>query len=98
MKKLNEELTLYKPALAQKPQIVAVNKVDLPEVQSRLLELKNLFKSSGVRAHFISGITRQGVSELMSAIAEMLDSVREDETESETPPVVFSPKPKARRG
>lgn len=96
MKKLNEELTLYKPALAQKPQIVAVNKVDLPEVQSRLLELKNLFKSSGVRAHFISGITRQGVPELMSAIAEMLDSVREDETE--TPPVVFRPKPKTRRG
>jgi hypothetical protein len=34
----------------------------------------------------------------MSAIAEMLDSVREDETESETPPVVFRPKPKTRRG
>ncbi len=59
---------------SQKNRKMGIPGEDLPEVQSRLLELKNLFKSSGVRAHFISGITRQGVPELMSAIAEMLDS------------------------
>lgn len=95
---LNKELALYKPALAQKPQIVAVNKVDLPEVQARLLGIKDVFKSRGVRVYFISGITRQGVDELMSAIADILDRVGEPELEAETPPMVFRPKPKTRQG
>jgi GTP-binding protein len=95
--KLNNELALYKPVLAQKPQIVAVNKIDLPEVQARLLQIKDSFKSRGVKVYFISGVTGQGIPELMSAIVEMLESTGEGELEGATPMMVFRPKPIDRR-
>ena len=41
MMRVNEELALFDPALARKPQIVALNKIDLPEVQARLKEIKD---------------------------------------------------------
>lgn len=97
MDKLNRELSLYKPELAEKPQIVAVNKVDLPKVQARLPEIKGLFESRGVRIFVISGITGQGVKELMSEIADTLDKVGVGKIEVEPAPVVFRPKPKNKR-
>jgi len=95
--KLNNELSLYKPELAKKPQIVAVNKVDLPEVQARMTKTRELFESHGIRVHFISGITRQGVAGLMSEIADMLTRIGGNKIEVEPPPVVFRPKPKIKR-
>jgi GTP-binding protein len=97
VKNLNMELALYKPSLAEKPQLVAVNKIDLPQVQARLPEIKQLFSSLGMRVFFISAITKQGVSELVSEMAEILERVREATAASETPVAVFRPKPKVRR-
>ena len=94
---LNRELSLYKSELAEKPRIIAVNKVDLPEVQARLPEIEKLFKSHGLKIHFISGVTGQGLKELMSEIADMLDAIDLNKAESEPLPVVFRPKPKTRR-
>jgi GTP-binding protein len=77
---------------------VVVNKVDLPEVQARLPEIRQLFSSLGIKAFFISAITKQGVSELISEIAKILEEVQEKGTGSEVPMAVFRPKPKVRRG
>ncbi len=98
MNNLNMELALYKPEMAQKPQVVVVNKVDLPEVQARLPEIRQLFSSLGVKAFFISAMTKQGVSELVSEIAKILEEVQEKGTGAEVPMAVFRPKPKVRRG
>jgi GTP-binding protein len=98
MSNLNRELALYKSEMAQKPQVVVVNKVDLPEVQARLPEIGQLFSSLGVKAFFVSAITKHGVSELMSETAKILDEVQEKGTGSEVPMAVFRPKPKVRRG
>jgi len=98
MNNLNRELALYKPEMAQKPQVVVVNKVDLPEVQARLPEIRQLFSSLGVKAFFISAITQQGVSEFVLEIDRMLEEVQEKCAGSEVPMAVFRPKPKVRRG
>lgn len=98
MNNLNTELALYKPSLAQKPQLVAVNKIDLPQVQARLPEIRQIFNSLGMTVFFISAITKQGVPELVSGMAEMVDRVGEERTVSETPVAVFRPKPKVKRG
>jgi len=97
MKSLNAELALYKPEMAQKPQIVAVNKVDLPEVQAQLTEIGQLFGSMGTKVFFVSGITKQGLPELMSEIISVLDMVGEESAGLEAPIAVFRPKPKGRR-
>ncbi|WP_345326533.1 Obg family GTPase CgtA [Candidatus Villigracilis proximus] len=41
---INSELALFDPKLATKPQIVAINKIDQPDVQERLKEIKASFK------------------------------------------------------
>jgi GTP-binding protein len=97
MNNLNKELALYNPEMAQKPQLAVINKVDLPEVQARLPEIRQLFHSLGLNAFFISAITKQGLSELMSEIVRMLEMVREQLAGSEAPIAVFRPKPKVRR-
>lgn len=97
MQKLNAELALYNPALAEKPQVVVVNKIDLPEVQSRMSELRELFGSLGIKVFFVSAIARQGMAELISEITEMLDRAREEWAAPEMPTAVFRPKPKVKR-
>jgi len=94
----NTELALYKQSLLQRPQIVAINKIDLPEVQARITKIKEMFSPTGVHVYFISCKTGQGVSELMSAVADSLERVSTSKAEQEEPMAVFRPKPKSRRG
>lgn len=96
MDKLNQELAWYKPELAQKPQVVAVNKIDLPQVQQRLPEIKREFSARDIKVFFISAMAGEGISELMAAVAELLQ-VGEKEAMEEAPLQVFRPKPKDRR-
>ncbi len=97
MNSLNRELALYKPEMERKPQLVAVNKVDLPEVQVQLPELRQLFKFLGIRVLFISAVTGQGLSELMTEIMTMLEKVGDMPVGPEVPIAVFKPKPRGRR-
>jgi GTP-binding protein len=97
MNKLNRELELYKPQIAKKPQIVAVNKVDLPEVYRRIPDTDGLFKSAGTKAFFISAAKGEGLSELLSEITNMLDAAKDVPIGAEVPVKVFRPQPKIRR-
>jgi GTP-binding protein len=68
----NAELALFDPFLVKKPQVVALNKVDQPEVQARLKELKTKFKKQKVGLMGVSALARSGVRELLLAAAEKL--------------------------
>lgn len=97
MKKLNLELAKYKQILAEKPQLVVVNKIDLPEVQARLSEIRQIFNNLGIKVCFVSAITGEGVPELVSELIRMLDKAREEPIASGEPITVFRPKPKVGR-
>jgi GTPase len=47
---INSELALFDPQLGQKPQIVALNKMDLPEVRQRWPDLQKELKRRGHKA------------------------------------------------
>jgi len=70
---INEELRLYSPALAARPQIVAVNKMDIPEAVEHWSELRRQLGRNGTQVLAISGATRQGIPELLTAVTRMLD-------------------------
>jgi GTP-binding protein len=95
MVRVNNELSLFDSALAEKPQLVAVNKIDLPEVQARLAQAKDAFNNSGITVHFISALSREGVSELMVETAKVLQMVSRlrPETAGITPGKIFRPRP-----
>jgi GTP-binding protein len=62
---INSELALFDPNLAKKPQIVALNKIDQPEVQERLKEIKASFKKKKVDLLTVSALARTGTHELL---------------------------------
>ena len=95
MIRVNSELSLFDSALAKKPQLVVVNKIDLPQVQARLGEIKEAFSSAGTTALFISAATGEGVPELMAEIMKMLEQVSvEKEAGERIPRKVFHPQPR----
>ncbi len=69
---INEELRLYHPELAERPQVVALNKADLPEAQANLDRLRAAIGRAPGELFVISGATRQGVDELIQAVAARL--------------------------
>jgi GTP-binding protein len=74
MAQVNTELSLFDSALAKKPQLLAVNKVDLPQVKARQEELRESFKAVGTDVFFVSAVSGQGIDGLMAAVAKVLKS------------------------
>jgi GTP-binding protein len=96
MIQVNNELSIFDSELIKKPQIVAINKIDLPQVRERMPEINKIFKDIGIKVHFISAFTGEGVPELMSEVMSQLDRIS---PQQETPAVeetfaVFHPQPK----
>jgi GTP-binding protein len=94
MARVNAELSLFDSALAQKPQLVVVNKIDLPEVQVRLADLKSAFRDAGIPVFFISAATGEGVTGLMAEAVELLEKVSRLEPGERLPKTVFRPRPR----
>jgi GTP-binding protein len=69
---VREELRLFRPELAAKPQIVAANKVDALGEPSRLARLAARAVSLGLPCVPVSAATGQGVSTLLEAIWRVL--------------------------
>jgi GTP-binding protein len=69
---INTELALFDESLALKPQVVAVNKGDLPDVQARWPDLRAALSARGMEASLISGAAGQGVREVLYAAKALL--------------------------
>jgi len=95
MTRVNTELGLYDATLARKPQLVVVNKIDLPEVRARLGEMVDMFRSIGIEPMAVSAVTGEGVTELMARAHDVLKQV--GDINSEPPAKVFRPGPRGRR-
>jgi GTP-binding protein len=92
---INSELALFDPNLAKKPQLVALNKIDQPEVQERLTDIQRKFKKQKVKFVTISALARTNTRELLLKAAEILASAPLLE-EIELPTPVYRPKEDAR--
>lgn len=66
---LNEELGLYNKRLLKKTQIVACNKMDLPEAAVNLEKFKSKINN---KIYPVSALKDEGLDELLCAIAEAL--------------------------
>ena len=94
--RVNAELSLYDSALARKPQLVVVNKIDLPQVRTRLAGLEETFAAVGTTAFFISAATGEGVNKLVAEAAKVLTDVSTgQETGIRIPKKVFRPQPRS---
>ncbi len=71
---IDQELALHSPALAEKPQVVAVNKIDLPDARKAALALRRaLSRRKPAREVFpISAVTGEGLDALLDAVSAVL--------------------------
>ncbi len=76
---INDELAAYSPELAAKPQIVAINKMDLVETRDQLQRLTDALTGQGFEVHAISAATGDGVQELLRRTLELLRELPETE-------------------
>jgi GTP-binding protein len=74
---INTELALFDEELGQKPQVVAVNKADLPDVQTRWTDLEAQLKSHGVEPMLISAVAGTNVRQLLYRAAQLLTDTPE---------------------
>ena len=78
---INGELVEFDAAMADKPMIVALNKVDLPEAQENLPRLRATLEGEGHTVFGISAATGQGVPDLLNHVAARMREIREVEAE-----------------
>jgi GTPase len=71
---MNRELALYDPELAARPQIVVLNKIDIPEVRRRKAQLARTFAKRDVTLLAISAATGEGTAELLESVWRALPS------------------------
>lgn len=69
---INEELRLFNPQLAQKSQMIVLNKQDLPSAHAHWPAVQALAEERGAPAMFISAATQTGVRDLMRRAMDML--------------------------
>ena len=84
---INSEMALFDPQLAQKPQVVALNKIDLPDVQARWPEIKRILEEKGYQPLAISAAAHTHVAELLWKASELLKTTPELEAEVVEMPV-----------
>jgi GTP-binding protein len=87
---INAELALFDPGLADKPQVLAINKVDLPEVVERLQSLTSAFGKLGHKPYAISALAQTGLRPLLTAAYDAVSQVRPRQEAGEVP--VYRPK------
>ncbi len=78
---INRELREYDEQLAQRPQIVVLNKMDVPEAQEHWPELKAKAEAAGYPVFAISAVAQQGTDELMQYTARRLKEIQQEEAE-----------------
>lgn len=70
---INKELEHYNPELLERPQIVALNKIDLPYVRENAKKEVALFKKKGIILHLFSAVTGEGMKEILNGIIKKLN-------------------------
>ena len=79
---INRELENYSHTLAQKPQVIAANKMDavFDKEDSPLEKIRAEFEPKGIRVFPISAVSGQGMKELLYYVRSMLDGMTEGPT------------------
>ncbi len=92
---INSEMALFDESLAEKPQLVVLNKIDMPEVQARQKKIERAIRSHGYDFMAISALARTGLDAVIKKAAEMLQNAPTPREVIELPVYKASEDPRA---
>ncbi len=77
--KINNELKAYNADIANRPQVIAANKIDAIFTEDDPVQrLKDEFEPQGVKVFPISGVTGQGIKELLYYVSNELQHLDQE--------------------
>ena len=79
---LNRELALFDNTLSQKPQIVALNKIDTPEGKGKIPRLRRYFQKQKKEFYPISALTAEGLNRLLGALVDRIPRNKAEDVDS----------------
>jgi GTP-binding protein len=93
LKTINGELAAFGHGLMDKPQIVAINKLDMPKARDRFPVLKETIEALGYEVVGISALAHEGLRELLGQAHRMLKTAPSPapQTPKKETPVVIRP-------
>lgn len=65
---INAELARFDPALAERPQVVAMSKADLPDVRAQWVDAKRTLSARGIDLKLVSAATGEGVRDVIESL------------------------------
>lgn len=69
---VNRELKAFNAELAKRPQVVALNKTDIPEAEEKARELLKFFNKLGIKVFLVSAATGKGLKELVNYVGSQV--------------------------
>lgn len=78
--------------LAERPRLVVLNKIDVPEARELADFVKADLEARGLRVFEISTASHEGLRELKFALAEVVEKARADAPAPEPAPIVLRPR------
>jgi len=90
--KINNELKLYNERLSKRPQIIAANKMDLPDAQANYPKVAEYMAKEGREIYPVSAATGDGLPQLMQRVSQLLAEYVE-EPEADAGVKVYEAKP-----
>ncbi len=84
---IRNELKEFSVSLYEKPELIVLNKCDIPDVRDKKDSIKKVFSKKDKKLHFISAITGEGLDELIELIfntIELIDKNKKKELEQNT--------------
>lgn len=88
---IEEELTLY-GGLDDRPRVVVLNKVDIPEGQDLADIIRPDLEKRGYKVFEVSAVAHLGLKEISFALAEIIAKARAEKPQEEATRVVIRPK------
>ncbi len=87
---INKELKKYSNKLSKRKQIIVANKIDVMQDETLLKEVERLAKKEGLELYKISGVTKQGIQELINYVADVIKTLPKEELVEIEDKVVFT--------
>ena len=95
---IEAELHAYDPRLAERPRLVVLNKIDVPDAREMADFIRPDLERQGLRVFEISAAAREGLRELGMAMAQLVRAQRAATPPAEPTRIVIRPEPVGEEG